>query len=250
MKSAPTTRLRRTSMVWLMADPGVPDAVGPDGADLCVPFLEQLPVTGVAVTMFGGAPAETLVSASDELAARLDELQFDLGEGPRWEALRTRLPVLIPDVRSHPYSWPIFNKALLDTDVAAIFVFPLTLGALDLGAVELHHTKPGGLSYKDHTTAAVLAGRTAWHLLRRILSANSPDTDPAENNELMSRREIHQATGMVLAQAGTNAGEALLLLRAHAFANGISLRQAAEEVLRGHVIFDKENEDGGNAALQ
>lgn len=233
-----------------MVDPGVPDAVGADSSDLCAPFVEQLPVTGAAVTMFGGTSAETLVSASDELAARLDELQFDLGEGPRWEALRTRLPVLIPDVHSHPYSWPVFNKALLDTNVAAIFVFPLTLGALDLGAVELHHTKPGGLSYKDHTTAAVLAGRTAWHLLRRILSANSPDTDPAVDNELMSRREIHQATGMVLAQAGTNAAEALLLLRAHAFAHGIPLRQAADEVLRGHLSFTQENEGGGDAALQ
>jgi GAF domain-containing protein len=233
-----------------MVDPGVSDAIGPDSPDLCAPFLQQLPVTGVAVTMFGGTSAETLISASDELAARLDELQFDLGEGPRWEALRTRLPVLIPDVHSHPYSWPIFNKALLETNIAAIFVFPLTLGALDLGAVELHHTKPGGLSYRDHMTAAVLAGRTSWHLLRRILSANSPDTDPAENNELMSRREIHQATGMVLAQAGTNAGEALLLLRAHAFANGIPLREAAEAVLRGNLSFAPENEGHGNAALQ
>jgi GAF domain-containing protein len=236
-------------MEWPMVDPGTSGTVGPD-SDLCAPFLEQLPVAGVAVTMFGGTSAETLVSASDELAARLDELQFDLGEGPRWEALRTRLPVLIPDVHSHPYSWPVFNKALLDTKVAAIFVFPLTLGALDLGAVELHHTKPGSLSYKDHVVAAALAGRTAWHLLRWILSAKSTDTDAAENNVLMSRREIHQATGMVLAQAGTNAAEALLLLRAYAFANGMPVREAAEAVLRGDISFDPKNEGRGNAALQ
>jgi GAF domain-containing protein len=246
----PSARQFQVSMERPVVDPGASDARGSDDADLCAPFLQQLPVTGVAVSMFGGTSAETLVSASDELAARLDALQFDLGEGPRWEALRTRLPVLIPDVHSHPYSWPVFNKALLETNVAAMFVFPLTLGAMDLGAVELHHTRPGSLSYQDHITAAVLTGRTAWHLLRRILSANSPETDPAEHNELMSRREIHQATGMVLAQAGTNAGEALLLLRAHAFANGIPLREAADAVLRGHLRFAPENDGPGNAALQ
>lgn len=233
-----------------MANSDTSTAADTDGEDLCAPFLEQLPVTGVAVSMFGGTAAASLVSASDDLAARLDELQFDLGEGPRWEALRTRLPVLVPDVHSHPYSWPVFNKAILDSGVAAMFVFPLTLGALDLGAVELHHTKPGNLSYNDHTTAAVLAGRTAWHLLRRILSVNSPDTDPAEHNELMSRREIHQATGMVLAQAETTAAEALLLLRAHAFANALTLREAADAVLLGRLNFLPQNEGRGKGALQ
>jgi hypothetical protein len=233
-----------------MVSAATSDAAINDGGDLCAPFLEQLPVTGVAVSMFGGTAAASLVSASDELAARLDELQFDLGEGPRWEALRTRLPVLVPDVHAHPYSWPVFNKALLDTGVAAMFVFPLTLGAMDLGAVELHHTKPGSLSYNDHTMAAVLAGRTAWQLLRRILSVNSPDTNPSEHNELMSRREIHQATGMVLAQAGTTAAEALLLLRAHAFANALTLREAADAVLLGRLSFAPQNGAHGNGTLQ
>ena len=68
-----------------MVDSG--DSAGAVGdADLCTPFLRQLPVSGVAVSMFGGAASETLVCASDTLAARLDELQFELGEGPRWEA--------------------------------------------------------------------------------------------------------------------------------------------------------------------
>jgi hypothetical protein len=55
---------------------------------------------------------------------------------------------------------------------------------------------------------------------------------------------------MVLAQAGTSAAEALLLLRAHAFANGVSLRDAAEAVLRGHLDFAQGNEGHGNGALQ
>ncbi|MFK4295714.1 GAF domain-containing protein [Arthrobacter sp. GAS37] len=240
----------RPSKAPSMVDPGVAGGALGD-ADLCTPFLTQLPVSGAAVSMFGGAASETLVCASDPLAARLDELQFDLGEGPRWEALHTKLPVLVPDVRySHPYSWPVFSKAVLETEAAALFAFPLTLGALDLGVVELYHTKPGSLSYADYSTASVLAGQTAWHLLRRVLSVNSPDTDPAVEAALMSRREIHQATGMVLAQSGSSAADALLLMRAHAFAHALSLRETAEAVLRGSLSFAPGNDTHGSRGLQ
>jgi hypothetical protein len=37
---------------------------------------------------------------------------------------------------------------------------------------------------------------------------------------ISSRREIHQATGMVLAQLNIAVDDAALLLRAHAFASG------------------------------
>lgn len=229
-----------------MADQGDRAAAEPFGADLCSPFLQHLRVTGAAVSMFGGTASETLVCASDPLAARIDELQFDLGEGPRWEALRTRLPVLVPDVHdTRPYSWPVFSKAVQDTDVAALFAFPLTIGAMDLGVVELHHTKPGNLSQTDHVAAGELAGKTAWQLLRRVLSVNSPDNDPTVETGLMSRREIHQATGMVLAQAGVGAADALLLLRAHAFANALTLREAADEVLLGRLSFTHRSDPPG-----
>ena len=211
--------------------------------DLCGPYLEKLPVTGAAVSLFGGATAETLVCASDALAARLDELQFSLGEGPRWRAVRTRLPVLIPDVQAVAHTdWPMFHKAVAGTQAAALFVFPLTVGAIDLGVVELYHSAPGPLDRSDQATAAVLAGQTSWYLLRKILTVSSPDTDPALEPALMSRREIHQATGMVLAQSGATAADSLLLLRAYAFAHDLTLRQTADAVLEGRLSFTS---DGG-----
>lgn len=234
-----------------MVEPDAPLGAGAGGGDMCSPFMDGLPISGAAVSMFGGSASETLVCASDKVAARLDELQFDLGEGPRWEALRSRAPVLVPDVRfTHPYSWPVLSKALLKTEVAAMFVFPLTLGALDLGVVELHHREPGGLSYPDFTKAGVLAGQTAWHLLRRVLAVHQPDTDPSVDASLMSRREIHQATGMVLAQAGVSAAEALLLMRAHAFAHSLTLRRTADDVLQRRLSFAPEADDSGRGGLQ
>lgn len=219
--------------------------------DLCAPYLTNLPVTGVAVSLFGGTAAETLVAASDDLAERLDELQFNLGEGPRWRALKTRLPVLLGDAQTTiDGEWPVFHKAIEGTAAAALFVFPLAVGAVDLGVVELYHAEPGALSRSDQSKATVLAGQTSWYLLRKILNVNASDTDPALVPGLMSRREIHQATGMVLAQSGATAAEALLLLRAHAFAHDLTLQDTASAVLDGRLKFDPQAGGSGAYGLQ
>ncbi|MBG6181434.1 hypothetical protein IWX62_002649 [Arthrobacter sp. CAN_A1] len=89
---------------------------------LCTSFINALPISGAALSAFGGSLQETTLGASDALAARLVELQFDLGEGPRWDATRSRVPVLIPRVRSANHSnWPVFGNALMDTEAQALF---------------------------------------------------------------------------------------------------------------------------------
>ncbi|MHA7276352.1 GAF and ANTAR domain-containing protein [Arthrobacter sp. HLT1-21] len=180
---------------------------------------------------------ETTLCASDALSARLDELQFDLGEGPRWTAVRSRAPVLIPRVRSESHEdWPVFGNALLETDAQALFIFPLAIGAMDIGVVELYCDSPGPLSGPDLSTARSLADGAAWTLLRSILALD-PDDGEHQSASLMSRREIHQATGMVLAQTGGSAASALLILRGHAFANGLTLRQTSDAVLDRRLNF-------------
>lgn len=204
---------------------------------LCASFIDVLPVTGAALSAFSGSEQETMLHTSDSLAARLDELQFDLGEGPRWEAARTRRPVLLPYVRSMAHDrWPVFGKALADTDAQALFVFPLVVGALDIGVVELYRTTPGELGDSDLVAARALVDGAAWSLLRRVLVPESGNGS-AELGLSPSRREIHQATGMVLAQAGGTAADALLLLRGHAFAHGQTVRETSAEVLERRLDF-------------
>ncbi|MHA7209082.1 GAF and ANTAR domain-containing protein [Arthrobacter sp. MDT1-65] len=204
---------------------------------LCASFIDVLPVTGAALSAFSGSQQETMLHASDALAARLDELQFDLGEGPRWEAARSRLPVLLPYVRSMTHDrWPVFGKALADTDAQALFVFPLVVGAMDIGVVELYRTTPGELGESELVTARALVDGAAWSLLRRVLVPESAESSPRMGLS-PSRREIHQATGMVLAQTGGTAADALLLLRGHAFAHGQTVRETSTEVLERRLDF-------------
>lgn len=210
-----------------------------NGVTLCTPYLTELPITGAAISVFGGAVQET-VCCSDDLARRLDELQFELGEGPRWEAASSRAPVLIPDTADDGHTrWPVFGNAVRATEVKAMFVYPLILGAIDIGVVELYRTRPGGLSGANLAAAAVLTDQTAWRLLRRMLAREPGHEESFGGNEgtSLSRREIHQATGMVLAQANINATDALLLLRGYAFAEGLSLKEVAVAVIDRRLDF-------------
>ena len=217
-------------------------AAWPDDGGMCRQFVDALSVTGAAVSVFAGSMAETSVCASDSIAARLDELQFDLGEGPRWEAARTRVPVFVPRLQDDLQpSWPVFATEVRGMAAEALFVFPLTIGALDIGVVELYCSWPGGLPVADQLMAAALADSMAWSLAGQLLNldekaaAESPkDASP------LARREIHQATGMVLVQAGITATEALLLLRSHAFSHGRTVRDVARDVVAKRIDFHPE----------
>jgi hypothetical protein len=215
-------------------------------ASLCTPFMDVLPVTGASVSVLvSGSTGQSTVCASDATAARLDELQFDLGEGPCWDALARHLPVLRPDLTGARTDWPAFGDALESDEqtsyVASVFAFHLSVGSLDIGAVDLYSTTHTALDSDQVTEAIGLASIASWQVLRRILGDRN-DEQPA-----YSRREVHQATGMLIVQLDVSAEEAALLLRAHAFAQGRSVRDVANDVVGRRLDFSSDGR-GDNAA--
>src|SRR3954471_20016086 len=88
--------------------------------DFAGSFANVFDVTGVAVSTLGDLLGTETLSASDRQAARLYELQFDLGEGAWWDALRTGSPVLEHDLREPRHSWPAFTDAIREDGIASI----------------------------------------------------------------------------------------------------------------------------------
>lgn len=208
---------------------------------LVEPFLSVFPVTGAAVSVLVGGAGQWTISSSDATASRLDELQFDLGEGPCWEAMATHLPVLRNDFASPTDRWPLFTRAVRDSElfprVGAIFAFPLHVGNLDIGAIDLYSTTPREIAQEEISDVSQLARLASWQVLRRIISDEISQEDQSVDGTPYSRREIHQATGMVLAQLDITADDALLLLRAHAFSSGRSVREIANDVVERRLDF-------------
>ncbi|BDZ52052.1 GAF domain-containing protein [Frondihabitans sucicola] len=206
--------------------------------DLCGPFLRALPVAGAAVSTLGDPLGSATVCASDARAARLDEIQIDLGEGPCWDALISREPVLAHDLqRSANERWPIASSALRETGLEAVFAFPLAYGRLGLGAVDLYADEATALSSDDVDDASALAGLAARHVLHRAIRAM--DTAVDDQVDSFSRREVHQASGMVSAQLDITVEDALLVLRGHAFATSTPLREVAADVVGRRLDFSE-----------
>lgn len=137
-----------------------------EAEDLCSRFLEFLPVTGASISVIGLSGHHSTICASDAVAARIDALQFELGEGPRWETIRTGRLVASPDLGVSSTAWPVFGAAAHDAGAAALFSFPVAVGAATVGVVELYHLSAGPLSRRAEAAALSLAGSVAGAAVR------------------------------------------------------------------------------------
>lgn len=211
-----------------------------DAADLCRPFLETLPISGVSVAVIDGARVQHTVCTSDAVAARIDELQFSLGEGPQWVATSAGEFVEVPDVASASHErWPVFASSIRELAVAAIFAVPMTMGAVTVGAVTLHRVLPGALTASQRSYALAIASAVASTAVHRAMSA-ADDPHAAESPAVPAlRREVHQATGMMLVQLNTTATDAYSRLQAYAFAQGRTIQDVARDVVNRRLNFDE-----------
>ena len=225
---------------------GVADS-GLGGGDLpqllVVACARALPVSGVGlVLMSEDGPAGT-IAVTDSPAAKLEDLQFTLGEGPCVDASRSGRPVLQPDLaRTGPPRWPGFSAGALDVGVGAVFAFPLRMGGIRLGVLDLYRDRAGALSGEELAEALSFAD-AATTVLLHLQSLDHDVGWPLGVLPLVEdRAEVHQATGMVSVQAGVSLGQALALLQARAFATGGPISALARDVLAGVVGFSNDDE--------
>ena len=231
-------------------------AAGADGGRraaqrICELCLETLPVTGAAITAMTSNENQVLLWASDGVSARIDELQFRLGEGPCVEAFQTRLPVLVPDISEGTHErWPVFAAAARrDTPARGMYVFPLLGGPISIGVLDFYRDQPGDLA-PEHLARARRAAQAAfWTVLgsrpaARLDPSGSPDPDDDlddwPSDLPLERREVYQATGMVIAQLDLPPDAALATLRAHAFVHDMPIDAVAREVVARRLRFDGE----------
>jgi hypothetical protein len=116
-----------------------------------------------------------------------------------------------------------------------VFAFPLRIGAIRLGALCLLGTRPGLLNAEALADTLVIADLAALTLIDPPTGGapRASDTTPEQGGDGvgMFRAEIHQATGMLMVQLGLGAQDALVRLRAHAYAAGRTLDEVARDVV-------------------
>jgi hypothetical protein len=167
--------------------------------------------------------------ATDELATQIERLQLTLGEGPCVDAWSTGSPVLSPDLADADDAvarrWPMFRAEATRLGARAIFAFPINFGAIGLGAVDLYRRSPGPLSEPQLGRAL----STVDHVGLALLEAPDQYGDP--NAPAMTSMVVHQAAGMVMAQLDSSIEEAMVRLRAAAFAENRTVNELAADVV-------------------
>jgi hypothetical protein len=197
-----------------------------------------LPVSGVGLILMTDEGPAGIVATSDSPATTMEDLQFTLGDGPCVESSRTGRPVLQPDLaKTGPERWPAFSAGALDAGIRAIFAFPLRVGGIRLGVLDLYRDRAGELSQADMTEALSFAAAATAVLLHLQAQRSTDGGEPGAIPVLEDRAEVHQATGIISVQADVDISEALVRLRARASASERPLVELAHDVVHGSLFF-------------
>jgi hypothetical protein len=181
--------------------------------------------------MSGDMPRGSLCTSND-VSHLIEELQFTLGEGPCVDAYRQDQVVAEPDL-AEPVTgrWLAFSPPAVQAGVRAVFGFPLRVGTVRLGALNLYRDRPGPLTASQHATALAVADVVARWVLET--QAGAPAEMVAEELEISADFHfvVHNAAGMVSVQEEISITEALIRLRAYAFSHDRLLADVARDVV-------------------
>lgn len=214
---------------------------------VCRACAAALPGDGAAITVMTSDSKRETVFARNLVIAELENVQYNLGEGPSLLAFSTGRPVLVPDVAdpSAVTRWPGFLAGLDGQPVRGIFSFPMRFGVISVGVCAFYRHVAGPLNPTDLafvldavdlTTLALLElrdGQVGESLLGRWLAVDGN-----------KRRQVHQATGMLIVQLGVNAGSAFARLRAHAFATDTDIDQVAARIVARRLRLEADPQPG------
>jgi hypothetical protein len=220
-------RLRRIrAELWAASDRN------PTSRRLCEVSAGIVGVTGSGVMLMSGDVPRGTLCATDEVSHLIEELQYELGEGPCVDAYGQDHVVLEPDLADPATPrWLAFSLPALEAGARAVFAFPLRVGSVRLGALDLYRDEPGPLNDDQHADALVMADVAAQWVLD--VQAGAPPGSLSAELEAGAdfHFALHNAAGMVSVQLGVSIAEALVRLRAHAFGSGRPLYEVAQDVV-------------------
>jgi GAF domain-containing protein len=207
--------------------------------DYCVTATE---VDGGGVGLLSSDGVRSVLYATDDVSLALENVQTTLAEGPCLDAAHGRTPVLIGDLRDPQEGvrqrWPFFLPEAERLEVRSVFVFPLRVGGIVLGTLELYRHEAGRLPVEQVTAAL----RSADDMGMALVDVGGPG-DLARIGSVAA--SVHQAAGMVMVQLDTTVDAAMAQLRARAFTEGLTLTELAAQVVSGRRRFSNDPEELG-----
>ena len=205
--------------------------------DLLLASCRAVGVDGAGVSVLSSASMHPLY-ATDEVATEIERLQFTLGEGPCVASCATGTPVIVVDLED-PHdvassAWPVFRDEATKLGARAIFAFPLTVGETRLGAVDFYRSSPGALRRPDLAAARLSVEEVGLAVLE------GPDPYVGHIAEAVSTSIVNQAAGRAMIQLDCTIEEAMVRMRAQAYAEGSPIAAFAADLVHARRSMTKE----------
>ncbi len=214
-----------------------PELVGaPLSIRLCTAYVRLTRAERGAISLGSVGEERSLLSASDEVAARYEDAQDLAREGPTLLALAQGRVASADSREAHVRTWPRLSDLAPDhpTHVHAL---PMRPDGVVVGVITVHFGQGGMLDAEE----------TSLHFLGDAVGAACVGRAAYDDDSrgLWSERDrVAQATGAVVAQLRVTPADAAAILRAHAFASEVSVHEVARRVVTRELDFSLDP-DGG-----
>lgn len=171
------------------------------------------------------------IASSDDLAAALDQVQCEAGDGPCLTAIATATTVEVDDP-TDPGQWTTWRSEAARRGLHKAISVPLvTMSGDVLGALNLYSISPGKFTDADREAASLFAAQAAGALVVAIRLSQLAELTSHLEAALQSRGVIDQAKGIIIAEQHCTADEALEVLRKASSNRNIKLRDLAVEIV-------------------
>jgi GAF domain-containing protein len=183
-----------------------------------------VPETHVGISVGDGTGTYTTVVGTDPLVFMLDEIQYELDEGPCLTAMNEQHTVVVEDAESES-RWPTFIARAVDLGMRSHLGVPLALAGTTVGGLNLYGTTRQHVDTDQLTRARMLAVLAA----RAIGQA---EREESLRSALQSRRTVAIAIGLLMERFDLDDEEALAHLNRLSQRSGLELSEIVEHLVK------------------
>ena len=157
--------------------------------------VEQVPGCAyAAISLIHRAGTVSTAAATDEAAHRVDQIQYDTGEGPCLGSITDHVVYQADDLRQEQ-RWPHFaRRATAETDIASMLAFRLFTAEDVTGSLNLYSTRPHAFNDHSRAVGTILAA----HAAIALLAANEHENSGHLETALQTSRQIGVAVGILM----------------------------------------------------
>jgi GAF domain-containing protein len=170
------------------------------------------------------------VACSDKLAAQVDEVQYELDDGPCLHAMRDGHMVRIEDT-AEKARWPEFEAQAAWHGIRSCLALPLNADGKPVGAINLYAREASAFGPAQARRAENFADNASGALTLAIRHASHASLIEQLRSSLSSRTVIDQALGIIMARERCTQARAFAILRSASQNSNVKLRDIASAVV-------------------